>query len=64
MPKLLLTMQHLNVMSSLVYSCELYLTFSELFDIKAKYDESDNLFIRGTRTFTDKLSELFGMSST
>lgn len=57
-------MQHLNVMSSLVYSCELYLTFSELFDIKAKYDESDNLFIRGTRTFTDKLSELFGMSST
>lgn len=63
MPKLLLTMQHLNVMSSLVYSCELYLTFSELFDIKAKYDESDNLFIRGTRTFTDKLSELFGMSS-
>jgi import inner membrane translocase subunit TIM44 len=32
----------------------------KLFDIKAKYEESDHLLARATRTFTDKLSELFG----
>ena len=33
---------------------------SELFDLKTKYDESDNLMIRATRTFTDKVTDIFG----
>ena len=28
--------------------------------MKMKFDESENLFIRATRTFTDKMSEMFG----
>ena len=32
----------------------------ELFDMKARYEESDNLVVRATRTVTDKMSELFG----
>jgi len=32
----------------------------KLFDLKEKYEESDHLFVRATRTFTDKVSELFG----
>lgn len=32
----------------------------KLFDIKTKFEESDNLFIRATRTVTDKVYELFG----
>ena len=36
------------------------LIFSEMFDMKMKYDESENLLIRATRTFTDKMSEMFG----
>lgn len=34
--------------------------FTEMFDMKMKYDESDHVVIRATRTFTDKVSELFG----
>ncbi len=34
----------------------LYFSFIELFDLKSKYDESDNLVIRVARTFTDKVS--------
>ena len=30
-----------------------------LFDLKMKYDESDNLFIRATRTVTDKVGDIF-----
>lgn len=30
-----------------------------LFDLKMKYDESDNLFVRATRTLTDKLGDIF-----
>lgn len=30
-----------------------------LFDLKMKYDESDNLFIRATRTVTDKFGDIF-----
>lgn len=30
-----------------------------LFDLKMKYDESDNLFVRATRTVTDKLGDIF-----
>ncbi|KAL5004627.1 hypothetical protein ScPMuIL_018083 [Solemya velum] len=33
---------------------------NKLFDLKMKYDESDNIAIRATRTFTDKLGYLFG----
>ena len=32
-----------------------------MFDMKTQYDESDNVMVRATRTFTDKFSELFGM---
>ena len=32
----------------------------ELFDMKTRYEESDNLVVRATRTVTDKMSELFG----
>lgn len=28
----------------------------ELFDLKSKYDESDNVVVRVARTFTDKVS--------
>ncbi|XP_041374299.1 mitochondrial import inner membrane translocase subunit TIM44-like [Gigantopelta aegis] len=31
-----------------------------MFDLKAKYDESDNLMIRATRAFTDKIGYVFG----
>lgn len=37
-----------------------YLFVSEIFDLKMKYDESDNVLIRGTRFFTDKISSVFG----
>jgi hypothetical protein len=37
-------------------------TSVELFDMKTKFDESDHVLIRATRTVTDKLSELFGTS--
>ncbi|PVD20170.1 hypothetical protein C0Q70_20665, partial [Pomacea canaliculata] len=33
---------------------------TKLFDLKVKYDESDNIMIRTTRAFTDKLSQMFG----
>ncbi|KAH3841344.1 mitochondrial import inner membrane translocase subunit TIM44-like isoform X1 [Dreissena polymorpha] len=33
---------------------------NKIFDLKAKYDESDNAVIRGTRFFTDKISSIFG----
>lgn len=35
---------------------ECSLEFLELFDLKSKYDESDNLVVRVARTFTDKIS--------
>ena len=28
--------------------------------MKTRYEESDNLFVRATRTVTDKMTELFG----
>lgn len=55
-----LTFLCLYVISPLVFIHEFYSTFLELFDMKTKYDESDNLIIRATRTFTDKVSEMFG----
>ncbi|XP_053405521.1 mitochondrial import inner membrane translocase subunit TIM44-like [Mercenaria mercenaria] len=33
---------------------------NKVFDLKMKYDESDNIVVRGTRFFTDKISSLFG----
>lgn len=33
---------------------------TKLFDLKVKYDESDNVMIRATRTFTDKMGQMFG----
>lgn len=33
---------------------------NKVFDLKMKYDESDNVLVRGTRFFTDKLSSIFG----
>lgn len=32
----------------------------KLFDMKTRYEESDNIVVRATRTVTDKMSELFG----
>jgi len=29
--------------------------------MKTRYEESDNIVVRATRTVTDKMSELFGM---
>jgi len=34
--------------------------YTELFDIKTKFEESDNLFVRATRTVTEKVADLFG----
>ena len=31
-----------------------------MFDLKTKYDESDNLAVRMTRSITDKVGQLFG----
>ena len=50
---------------TLLYMYQLYLKlflyiFSEMFDLKTKYEESDHIVIRATRTFTDKMSEMFG----
>ncbi|CAG5132778.1 unnamed protein product [Candidula unifasciata] len=33
---------------------------NKLFDLKVKYDESDNVMIRATRFFTDKVGQVFG----
>jgi len=30
--------------------------------MKMRYEESDHIFVRATRTVTDKMSELFGTS--
>lgn len=40
----------------------LWTIFAEMFDMKAKYDESDNMLVRATRTFTDKVGDVFGKS--
>jgi len=40
--------------------CLFFLYFAEVFDLKMKYDESDNLIVRATRTFTDKIGSMFG----
>lgn len=32
----------------------------KLFDLKMKYDESDNVLVRVTRSFTDKVGDVFG----
>jgi len=34
--------------------------FVEMFDLKTKYDESDNIAIRMTRSVTEKIGQLFG----
>ncbi|XP_056428167.1 mitochondrial import inner membrane translocase subunit TIM44 isoform X2 [Hyla sarda] len=34
--------------------------FNRFFEMKMKYDESDNALIRASRTVTDKISDLFG----
>ncbi|KAG8594185.1 hypothetical protein GDO81_001116 [Engystomops pustulosus] len=34
--------------------------FNRFFEMKMKYDESDNALIRASRTLTDKISDLFG----
>lgn len=33
---------------------------NKMFDLKVKYDESDNAVVRGSRFFTDKVGQLFG----
>ncbi|GFR94484.1 mitochondrial import inner membrane translocase subunit TIM44 [Elysia marginata] len=33
---------------------------NKLFDLKVKYDESDNVMVRATRFFTDKIGQVFG----
>lgn len=34
--------------------------FKELFEIKSQYDESDNPFVRATRSVTEKFTSVFG----
>ena len=46
--------------ATVVYSfcaCDVFL---EMFDLKDKYDESDNLAIRATRAVTDRIGDVFG----
>ena len=33
---------------------------TEMFDMKTRYDESDHVLVRATRSVTDKLQDLFG----
>lgn len=40
--------------------CVMCWCISELFDMKTKYDESDHILVRATRSVTDKVSDLFG----
>ena len=37
-----------------------FFLFSEMFDLKMKYDESDNVVVRGSKFFADKVSSVFG----
>ena len=37
-----------------------HILFAEMFDMKVKYDESDNVLVRMTRTVTDKVTGIFG----
>ena len=39
---------------------QFYVSSLEMFDLKTKYDESDNLAVRMTRSITDKVGQLFG----
>ena len=43
-----------------LYTAMLCYIFSEIFDLKMKYDESDNPVVRASRLLTDKMSSLFG----
>eukprot|EP00079_Xenopus_tropicalis_P020544 XP_012811621.1 PREDICTED: mitochondrial import inner membrane translocase subunit TIM44 isoform X1 [Xenopus tropicalis] len=36
------------------------MVFNRFFEMKMKYDESDNAFVRASRTITDKVSDLIG----
>lgn len=37
--------------------------FNRFFEMKMKYDESDNAFIRASRALTDKVTDLLGACS-
>lgn len=39
-----------------------YLSLSEIVDLKMKYDESDNVMVRASRAVTDRVSQLLGES--
>ena len=45
--------------SSKVVSARVHVGCLELFDLKSKYDESDNMVVRVARTVTDKVSGAF-----
>ena len=48
--------------SSLSMNTHMYIvsaSFSGLFSLKTKYDESDNVMVRATRVVTDKLQDVF-----
>ncbi len=36
-----------------------FVSFSGLFNLKTKYDESDNVMVRASRVVTDKLQDVF-----
>ncbi len=48
--------------TSVVFFLVLFL-FTEVFDLKMKYDESDNVMVRASRALTDRVSQLLGKSS-
>ena len=50
----------LSVTPSFQFDFMKTISFSEMFDLKTKYDESDHVAIRATRAFTDKMQDLFG----
>jgi len=37
----------------------IFLLLSGLFNLKTKYDESDNVMVRASRVVTDKLQDIF-----
>ena len=39
--------------------CVIFVLLSGLFNLKTKYDESDNVMVRASRVVTDKLQDIF-----
>ena len=58
---------YLELFSTLIdqfNQCKISYVVVEMFDLKTKYDESDNVAVRMTRSITDKIGNLFGRFTT